>query len=314
MVRYCGFLPASSAVTHYRDYTICRMESGQQIEWHHLDKRRYYVIGPSLFVCVRGVLYPINLVKVRLFMQRGNSIYSGAFDAFRKILRYEGMHGLYKGFTVSLYGLASGQLYITTYEVVRGRLPEYYKSEWKGLIAGTCATVVGQLLTVPVDIVSQHMMMDGQVKVHTTAPSRPKPSQYILVKNTDYILQRKGHVVRSAYNIVRDILRTEGFQGLHKGYSVSLLTYAPNSALFWSIYSMLYRHGMETGLGSLVPMPLMQATCGVVGGVTAACITNPLDVLRTRYQVSVCLHIYIRVYIHIACNICVLQLYALNSL
>jgi solute carrier family 25 protein 44 len=260
------------------------MESGQQIEWHDLDKRRYYIIGPSLFVCVRGVLYPINLVKVRLFMQKGNTIYSGALDAFRKILRREGIRGLYKGFTVSLFGMASGQLYITTYEVVRSRLPGY-SSELKGLIAGTCATIMGQLLTVPVDVVSQHMMMDGQVKMGNQ-PSRGKPSQYILVKNTDYVLPKKQQVVRSAYHIVREILHREGLHGLHKGYSVSLIAYAPNSALFWSTYSMLFRRGMESGWGGVAPLPLMQATCGVISGVTSACLTNPLDVLRTRYQVS----------------------------
>ena len=260
------------------------MESGQQIEWNDLDKRRFYVIGPSLFACVRGILYPINLIKVRLFMQEGNSIYSGAFDAFRKILRREGIQGLYKGFTVSLLGMASAQLYITTYEVVRSRLPGY-SSELKGLIAGTCATVVGQLLTVPVDIVSQHMMMDGQVKM--TKPSS-KPSQYILVKNTDYVLPREKLAVRNAYHIVREIIRKEGLHGLHRGYFVSLMTYAPNSALFWSTYSKLYRHGMEGGLGGLVPLPLIQAGCGVFGGVTSACLINPLDVLRTRYQVCVC--------------------------
>lgn len=260
------------------------MESGQQIEWHDLDKRRFYVIGPSMFACVRGILYPINLVKVRLFMQDGNSIYSGTLDAFRKILQREGIQGLYRGFTVSLFGIASAQLYITSYEVFRSRL-HGYSSEVKGLIAGTCATIAGQLLTVPVDIVSQHMMMDGQVKMNK--PSA-KSSQYILVKNTDYVLPRKTPVVRSAYHIVKEILRTEGINGLHKGYSVSLLTYAPNSALFWGMYSMLYRRGMEASLGDSVPIPLLQACCGVVGGMTSSCLTNPLDVLRTRYQV--CTH------------------------
>ena len=268
------------------------METGQMIEWQDLDKRRYYIIGPSVFVCVRAVLYPINLIKVHLFMQQGNSLYSGATDAFRKILRREGIRGLYRGFTVSLLGMASGQLYITTYELTRSRLPGY-STEFKGLVAGTCATIMGQLLTVPVDVVSQHMMMEGQEKLgQRMASSKAKPSQYILVKNTDYVLPRQAQRgVRSAYHIVRDILHREGFHGLHKGYSVSLLTYAPNSALFWSTYSMLFRWGMESGWGEPLPLPLMQASCGVVGGVTSAALTNPLDVLRTRYQVRGCTYV-----------------------
>ena len=256
------------------------MNNGQQIEWQDLDKRRYYIIGPSLFLCIRGLLYPVNLVKTRLFMQQRHSVYSGTFDAFRKVLKYEGIRGLYKGFTVSIFGLAAGQLYITTYEVVRSRL-QGYSSEMKGLIAGGCATVAGQIVTVPVDIVSQHRMMDGQV-----ALDKPKVrhSQYILVKSADYVLPKKPFV-RSAYIIIKDILRTEGVRGLHRGYTVSFLTYAPNSALWWSSYSFLFRKSMEWGLGEALPTPAVQGCCGVVGGTMAASLTNPLDVVRTRYQV-----------------------------
>ena len=213
-------------------------------------------------------------------MQEKHSLYSGVFDAFRKVVRYEGFRGLYKGFTVSVFGLAAGQLYITTYEIIRGRL-HGYSSEMKGLIAGGCATVAGQTITVPVDIISQHRMMDGQVD-----RTKVKRSQYILVKNVDYILPRKPFV-RSAYSIVKDILKTEGIRGLHRGYSVSFLTYAPNSALWWSMYSLLYRKSMECGLGDAVSTPVVQACCGVLGGSTAAALTNPLDVVRTRYQVGV---------------------------
>ena len=187
------------------------------------------------------------------------------------------------GYPVSLFGMASGQLYITTYEVVRSRL-HGYSSGMKGLIAGACATVVGQMITVPVDIVSQHKMMDGQF--YGSKP-KVKHSQYILVKNTDYILPRQQFVnVRSAYHIVTDILQKEGVHGLHRGYTVSLVTYAPNSAMFWSLYSVLYRRGMENGgYGEWMSKPLLQASCGAVGGVVSASLTNPLDVVRTRYQV-----------------------------
>lgn len=263
-----------------------KLQNGQMIEWHDLDKKKFYVIGPSFFLIVRGFLYPFNLIKTRLFMQQKSSQYTGTLDAFRKVVRHEGFRGLYKGFLVSSFGMLSGQLYITTYEIVRSRLGNY-SSEVRGLIAGASATLVGQSVTVPIDVVSQIMMMQGQVV------SRPAAKQardlYILVKNVDYVIPRQDTIkLRGAVSIVREIIHREGVRGMYRGYLVSLMTYAPNSALWWALYTGFYRKSMEWQLLSsgMVPLSLVQAVCGMCGGLLAAVLTNPLDVFRTRYQVS----------------------------
>ena len=266
-----------------------KLKTGEMIEWQDLDKKKYYMIGPSFFLCVRGVLYPFNLIKTRLFMQPKTSQYRGMLDAFRKVVRHEGVRGLYKGFLVSSFGMLSGQLYITTYEVVRSRLGNY-SSEMKGLIAGASATLVGQSVTVPVDVVTQIMMMQGQV---VSPPSAQKQAMsYIVVKNVDYIVPRREKVqLRGAVSIAREIVQKEGLKGLYRGYLISLMTYAPNSALWWASYTGFYRKSIECDVFSSgpgkVPLLVVQAVCGLCAGVLAAIITNPLDVFRTRYQVSV---------------------------
>lgn len=241
------------------------------IEWQDLDKRKFLVFGPSMFVFVRAATYPFNLVKTRLFMQEKKSIYSGSFDALHKIVKYEGIRGLYRGYFVSLLGLFSGQMYIVTYELVRSHL-HGYSTEMKGLIGGACATVVGQTVTVPVDIISQHRMMQGQVRQWTKSDSGPTS---------------KGSKVspKGSLGIVQKIMSREGIRGFYKGYGVSLLTYAPGSALWWSFYSGFYRQGVEFGLLDYAPMFLIQAGAGVSSGCLTSVLTNPLDVLRTRYQV-----------------------------
>jgi len=264
-----------------------KLKAGQMIEWHDLDKRKFYVIGPSCFILVRGFLYPFNLIKTRLFMQQKASHYSGTFDAFRKVVRHEGFRGLYKGFMVSSFGMLSGQLYITTYEVVRSRMNSY-PSEMKGLVAGACATLVGQTVTVPIDVVSQIMMMQGQ-SVSSQAPP-PHREHYILVKNVDYVIPRRdtGKLkLKGAVSIVRDIVGQKGVQGLYRGYLVSLLTYAPNSALWWAAYTGFYQRVVLSEVLDKLPLPVLQALCGMAGGLLAAVLTNPLDVFRTRYQVRI---------------------------
>jgi len=233
-------------------------EQVKHIEWKDMDKKKFYFFGPTLFLGIRAVLYPANLIKIRLQVQRKHALYNGSKDAFFKVIRTEGFRGLYKGFTVSCLGLLSGQFYITTYELVRARTSQY-STAIRGLVAGGLASLVGQTITVPVDIVSQKLMVQGQ-------------------GDNKYKLQ-------GSRAIVSDIIRREGPSGLYKGYLASLLTYAPSSAIWWSSY------GLYTGiLGSFVPTGtlhiLVLAPSGVLAGVTAATLTNPLDIVRTRLQVS----------------------------
>lgn len=56
-------------------------------------------------------VYPIDLVKTRLQNQRSGSyvgelMYKNSFDCFKKVVRYEGFFGLYRGLLPQLVGVA----------------------------------------------------------------------------------------------------------------------------------------------------------------------------------------------------------------
>ena len=229
------------------------------IEWQDLNLKKYFVVAPTLFAGVRVLIYPFNLIKTRLFMQPKNSIYNGTFDAFTKILRNEGIRGLYKGYLFSLTTLVSGQVYIVTYELLRSQLGGY-RTEIKGLLAGGGATLLAQSITVPIDIITQHRMMAGQFKQSTT----PLPS---------------------SLEIIRNIYHQHRLRGFFKGYSISIMTYAPNSAIWWSVYGGIFQRAAEQGLTQTLPLPLVQAGSGMTAAVISSILTNPLDLIRTRYQV-----------------------------
>ena len=89
------------------------------IEWSMLNKKVFYPYTMLSSFTVRCFLYPLTLIRTRLQMQHKNDIYKGTFDAYRKILKYEGPRGLYKGFWISAFQVVSGVSYVTTYEGVR---------------------------------------------------------------------------------------------------------------------------------------------------------------------------------------------------
>ena len=94
----------------------------QIIEWEHLDKKKFYVFGVAMTMMIRVSVYPFTLIRTRLQVQKGKSLYHGTFDAFIKILRADGVAGLYRGFLVNTFTLISGQCYVTTYELTRASI------------------------------------------------------------------------------------------------------------------------------------------------------------------------------------------------
>lgn len=77
------------------------VEQIQVIELKMMDKRKYYPLTLASGITIRSMLYPFMLIKTRLQIQKGHTVYRGTFDAFLKISVNEGRAGLYRGFWVS---------------------------------------------------------------------------------------------------------------------------------------------------------------------------------------------------------------------
>ncbi|TSK19991.1 Solute carrier family 25 member 44 [Bagarius yarrelli] len=248
----------------------------QIIEWEDLDKRKFYSFGVFMTMSIRATVYPAMLIRTRLQVQRGKSLYSGTYDAFRKILRAEGIRGLYRGFMVNTFTLISGQAYITTYELVRKYVSNYSTDNTvKSLVAGGSASLVAQSITVPIDMISQQLMMQGEGEHLTRFKVKPKATPALKHRVT----------FGQTRDIIAQIFAADGFRGFYRGYVASLLTYIPNSAVWWPFY-----HFYAEQLSKLAPIDcphlVLQAMAGPLAAATAATVTNPMDVVRARVQVE----------------------------
>ena len=74
---------------------------------------------------------------------------------------------MYKGFWVNVFSIVSGAFYVLTYENVRHILlaNNIVDSRLRALIGGGSASLVAQTIIVPVDVVSQRLMMIGQTVI-----------------------------------------------------------------------------------------------------------------------------------------------------
>uniref|UniRef100_W5ND07 Solute carrier family 25 member 44a n=2 Tax=Lepisosteus oculatus TaxID=7918 RepID=W5ND07_LEPOC len=248
----------------------------QIIEWEDLDKRKFYSFGVFMTMTIRAGVYPATLIRTRLQVQKGKSLYGGTLDAFLKILRAEGVRGLYRGFLVNTFTLISGQGYITTYELARKYISAYSENNaLKSLVAGGSASLVAQSITVPIDIVSQHLMMQGQGGHMGRFQIQPK----------NVLAAKHKWMFGQTRDIIVQIFAADGVRGFYRGYVASLLTYIPNSAVWWPFYHF-YAEQLSKWAPSECPHLLLQAMAGPLAAATASTVTNPMDVVRARVQVE----------------------------
>ena len=255
-----------------------------EIDWHKLDKSKFFCLGAALFSGVSATLYPVVVLKTR--QQVFPSQISCIKTAF-SLIRLEGLRALYRGFGTSLMGtIPARALYMAALEITKSSVgtatlkfgvAEPTAATVANGAAGLSAAMVAQLVWTPVDVVSQRLMVQG------VSNSSKSSNQYM-----------------NGIDAFRKILKKDGAKGLYRGFGISILTYAPSNAVWWASYSVaqrmvwggvgwcLCKKGCG-GEGELRPdsktvMAVQGVSAAMAGGMSAL-ITMPLDTIKTRLQV-----------------------------
>lgn len=245
------------------------------IEWDMMDKSKFFPLSMLSSFTVRCALYPLTVIKTQLQVQYKSDIYKGMLDAGVKIYEAEGFSGLYRGFWISSVQIVSGVFYISTYEGVRHLLKNFGVGQrTKALVGGGCASLVGQTIIVPFDVISQHVMVLG---MGAQGKGEVNPLG----------IKMKPHTSKFSVSVevAQEILRRDGVRGFYRGYTASLMAYVPNSAMWWGFYH-LYQDELCRICPPWVSHLLIQCIAGTLGGFTTTVLTNPLDIIRARLQVQ----------------------------
>ncbi|CAD6209806.1 unnamed protein product [Miscanthus lutarioriparius] len=239
-----------------------------EVNWEMLDKSRFFVLGAALFSGVSAALYPAVVVKTHLQVAPPPQAATATAAA---ILRRDGLRGFYRGFGASLAGTVPARaLYMAALEAtkssvgsatVRLGVSEPAASAAASAAAGVSAAVAAQVVWTPVDVISQRLM------VQTPASCR----------------------YRGGADAFRKILLADGVRGLYRGFGLSILTYAPSNAVWWSTYAVaqrcLWRAVGTERSESCASLMAVQGASAAVAGAAAALVTMPLDTVKTRLQV-----------------------------
>jgi solute carrier family 25 protein 39/40 len=183
---------------------------------------------------------------------------NGLMDAVRHVWRAEGVRGLWKGAGMSLViGVPSSTCYMLTYDhLLNNVLPPILPSPtFVPLTAGILARTTITSLTSPLEL------------IRTNLQSTPLSSD-------------NPHTLRSVLSSVRSIVRRQGAGFLWRGLGPTLWRDVPFSGIYWASYEGLKgRFARQGRSGAWVAF-----ISGALSGTTAALITSPFDVLKTRRQ------------------------------
>ncbi|KAF8807462.1 mitochondrial carrier [Phlegmacium glaucopus] len=183
---------------------------------------------------------------------------NGFFDAVRHVWRAEGARGLWKGAGTSLViGVPSQAAYILTYDhLLNVVLPPFILSDTAvPLVAGVLARSAISTMVSPLELI--------RTNLQSTPPSPENP-----------------HTLRSVLSSVRTLVQKNGFQFMWRGLGPTLWRDVPFSGFYWASYETWKRAFTKRGHeGTWVAF-----TSGAISGTSAAVITSPFDVLKTRRQ------------------------------
>lgn len=130
--------------------------------------------------------------------------------------------------------------------------------------AGAAAGAIAATFVCPLDVIKTRLQVHG-------LPATPNSG-------------RPGSIVVTS---LKNIIRNEGFKGLYRGLSPTIIALLPNWTVYFIVYEqlkgLLLSHG--DGNSQLTVGANMVAAAGA--GAATAIATNPLWVVKTRLQVSI---------------------------
>lgn len=228
------------------------------VNWGDMNKVEYFGKMGGMMISMRTFLFPLQVVKTRLqFQNKADRQYRGIIDAVRKIGKSEGYRGFFKGYPISLMSLPAGIIYLMTLELGWQYLPTNMPPVARDSLSGVCACAASQLWMVPIDVVSQHQ----QVNTHDRFSARDQ--------------------LRQTRELQRSIYAREGLAGFYRGFWISLCTFGPQSAIFWTLF-----FATKKKLFRLKNENLQVCIAAGSSSVFTNLVTTPLDTVRARYQLN----------------------------
>ncbi|KAI8337381.1 mitochondrial carrier domain-containing protein [Choanephora cucurbitarum] len=231
----------------------------------------YYVFASSAAGLVaRTITHPIDTINIRLQTTTLRSTQPRSAHVFKTIIfpdlvdrntsfkeKMQSIKGLYRGLPVALFfAVPALSVYLSCYESTKQKLSTTYHvpqdSSLNHLISGCAAEVAGGLLFTPMEVMKNRLQT-----------------------------QRGQHVRLRLF--VSNIYKQEGLRGFFRGYWMGLAVFVPHSMAYFATYEKLKQWVLSKVDKKHFGIYM---ACSSTAGVASILISTPLDIIKTRWQIS----------------------------
>lgn len=167
------------------------------------------------------------------------------------------------------------------------------------LLAGGVGGTVGAIATCPLEVVKTRLQSSvaqfhpAYIQSHTTTyiPRTVVPKVHLYTSAGT--ISAEAHLIEDGYRghrshisliqCLRQIVQTEGVNGLFKGLGPNLIGVAPSRAIYFFSYANMKKY-LNTVMNP--DTPLVHIGSAITAGVTACTLTNPIWLVKTRLQLD----------------------------
>ncbi|XP_052865600.1 mitochondrial basic amino acids transporter [Anopheles cruzii] len=202
-----------------------------------------------------GVLvgFPFDTVKVHLQTQdHRRPLYRGTVDCFRKIVAREGVHGLYRGMSSPMAGVAVvNAIVFGVYGNIQRRT-EQPDALYSHFLAGTAAGLAQSVVCSPMELIKTRLQLQDNL---------PKTAERF----------------SGPLDCSRHIWRREGVRGIFRGFGITAVRDMPGFSSYFVAYEYMVRYVAN-------PSPFVILMAGGLAGTFSWLLTFPMDVIKSRLQ------------------------------
>ncbi|KAI7903343.1 mitochondrial carrier domain-containing protein [Cokeromyces recurvatus] len=239
----------------------------------------YYIFASSIAALVtRTITHPMDTIKIRLqasTLNHNNTNKTTLFENLKTIIfpiqvgnndklnQLRTFTSLYRGLPVALlFSVPALSVYLSCYETTKQTLYNKYQIKKDAavnhLVSGCIAEISAGLFFTPMEVMKNRLQTTNKAK------------------QTSFL------------SLATHMLKYEGIRGFFRGYWMSLVVFIPHSATYFITYEKM-KQWMIRDESSRVS-PTLYMLCSSVAGITSCFISTPLDIIKTRWQISAAEH------------------------
>jgi len=204
---------------YFSIYSIKKDQLRKKNNGKRLTKIQHMIASSQAGIITQVSTTPIWLIKTRMCIQNPNSpdAYKNIIDAAKKIYKYEGIRGFYKGMIPTLIGTSHGAIQFMAYEEMK----IIYNNRYPNMDNPDALS---------------YIIMAASSKIFATLVTYPYQVIRARLQN-----QRNNEFYHGSLDVLKKIYVREGLTGYYKGVFTNVIRVLPNTCVTFLVYETLSR-------------------------------------------------------------------------